>query len=291
LVGYIAARPNIAAIHTFHTSGGLLLRFPTLSDQDWDFPPSDIAAYAGIVEEGVRITGYQNFADAKQPIVDLMSPGHGVFNDWASKEFGVLAMTTEMWSHAIGEGQDALFAWNDAVLDGAGFIGWYAYDHPDLGPVELGGWDRFSTSSPPEALIRDEVERNVRWVLTFADKTPQVAIQTLVAHPGTADGVIVLEADVANVGWMATATAHAAEVLRVAEPVRVWLETDNASLEGAPPVRSLGVLPGTGGGAPSGHLLSWSLRVEDPSRPASVTVVVASEKAGTVRRSVRLPSG
>ncbi|MCJ7629314.1 MAG: M14 family metallopeptidase, partial [Longimicrobiales bacterium] len=84
LVAYITARPNIAAVHTFHTSGGLILRFPTLADQDFGFPAADIEEYRRIAEDGVAITGYQNFAVEKQAIVDLMSPGHGVFNDWAS---------------------------------------------------------------------------------------------------------------------------------------------------------------------------------------------------------------
>ncbi len=34
-----------------------------------------------------------------------------------------------------------LLAWNDAVLGGKGFVDWFAFDHPQLGPVELGGWD------------------------------------------------------------------------------------------------------------------------------------------------------
>ena len=289
LVGYIVARPNIAAIHTFHTSGGLLLRFPTLADQDWEFPRADIEAYSGIAEDGVRITGYQNFAAEKQPIVDLMSPGHGVFNDWASKVFGVLAMTTEMWGHALGEGQDALFAWNDAVLEGRGFVDWYRFEHPDLGPVELGGWDRFSTSSPPEHMIAGEVDRNVRWVLTFAEKTPQVAIQDARARAAGTDGVYDLEVTIANVGWMATATAQASEVLGIAKPVRVWVELGDASLVAGQEIVSLGVLPGARGGAPASRAVSWSVRVESASRPATVTVVVTSEKAGTVRRVVELP--
>ena len=290
LVGYIVARPNIAAIHTFHTSGGLLLRFPTLADQDWEFPRADIEAYSGIVEDGVRITGYQNFAAEKRPIVDLMSPGHGVFNDWGSKVFGVLAMTTEMWGHAMGEGQDALFAWNDAVLKGQGFIDWYDFEHPDLGPVELGGWDRFSTSSPPEHMIADEVDRNVRWVLTFAEKTPRVAIQDARVRAGGTDGVFDLDVTIANVGWIATATAQAADVLGIAKPVRAWVELGDASLVAGQEVVSLGVLPGTGGCAPATRTVSWSVRVEDASRSATVTVVVASEKAGTIRRVVELPT-
>jgi hypothetical protein len=175
-----------------------------------------------------------------------MSPGHGVFNDWASKEFGVLAITTEMWAHAMGEGQDALFEWNDDVLGGAGFIDWYPFEHPDLGTVELGGWDRWSTSSPPEHLMAAEIDRNVRWVLTFADKTPQVAIQDATIAPST--GGQRIEASVANVGWIATATDQARKILGVAEPVRVSLELVNTELVSGDAVVSLGVLPGTRGG-------------------------------------------
>ncbi len=52
----------MAAIHTFHTSGGLILRFPTLADQDGDFPRADLEAYGAIAKDGVAITGYTNFA-------------------------------------------------------------------------------------------------------------------------------------------------------------------------------------------------------------------------------------
>jgi hypothetical protein len=286
LLTYITDRPSIAAIHTFHTSGGLILRFPTLADQDWNFPSADIDAHRGIAEDGIAITGYANFADEKKAIVDLMSPGHGVFNDWASKEFGVLAITTEMWAHAMGEGQDALFAWNDDVLGGTGFIDWYPFEHPDLGMVEIGGWDRWSTSSPPERLMAAEIDRNVRWLLTFADKTPQVAIQNAVARPST--GGQSIEATVANVGWMATATDQAAEVLDIAQPVRVRLELTNAELVSGDRVISLGVLPGARGGAAEARGVAWTVRVLDETRPASATIVVVSEKAGTVRQTLEL---
>jgi hypothetical protein len=289
LVAYITARPNIAAVHTFHTSGGLILRFPTLADQSFEFPREDIEAYRGIAEDGVAITGYRNFAVEKQPIVDLMSPGHGVFNDWASKEFGVLAITTEMWAHELGQGEDALFRWNDEVLGGSGFIDWYAFDHPDLGRVELGGWDRWSTSSPPDRLIADEVRRNVDWVLTFADKTPQVAVRDLDVAPADGRaGTYRVTAAIANVGWMATATVHARDVLRTAQPVRAQLELGNAEVEGDA-VIDLGILPGTAGHAPTAQQATWTVRVADSARPMRVEVIVTSEKAGTAHRALVVP--
>jgi hypothetical protein len=269
LVAYITDRPNIAAIHTFHTSGGLILRFPTLADQDFGFPPEDIEEYRKIAEDGVALTGYLNFAVEKQSIVDLMSPGHGVFNDWASKVFGVLAMTTEMWAHAMGEGQDALYRWNDEVLGGMGFIDWHPFEHPDLGSVEMGGWDRWSTSSPPEHMIANELRRNVDWVLSFAEKTPQVA----------------------NIGWTATATVHATESLGTAKPVRVELELGNATLVEGESVIDLGTLPGTQGEDPHEKTVSWSVQTIDGADPVNITVVVSSEKGGTARRTIRVSPG
>ena len=99
-----------------------------------------------------------------------------------------------------------------------------------------------------------------------------------------------IDADVANIGWMATATDHAAEVLDIAKPVRVSLEMVNAELVSGDALVSLGVLPGTGGGAPEARAVTWTVRVRDDTRPARVTIVVESEKAGTVRRTLELSS-
>ena len=293
LVKYITSHPNIAAIHTYHTSGGLLLRFPTMAYQDWEYPRSDIADYRAVAEEGVVLTGYINYAHEKQAIVDLMNPGHGVFNDWASSVFGVFAITTEMWSHPFGDGQLAGLEWNDEMLDGEGFIDWYFFDHPQLESVELGGWDRWSTSSPPEQLIAEELDRNNQWVLSFAVKLPQVAISNAsVTEVDGEPGVFDIRATVANTGWMPTATAYAREVLQIARPVTVSAILANAELvEGQPPMHTLGTLPGARDGQTSQLEVSWRVRVTDTSAPANVSIEVRSEKAGISRVSCELSAG
>lgn len=135
--------------------------------------------------------------------------------------------------------------------------------------------------------MADEIDRNVRWVLTFAQKTPQVAILDATVTPsGTGYRV---EVSVANVGWMATATAHAAEVLGIAKPVHVRLDLVNAEVVEGDVVVSLGVLPGARGGTPEAHTVGWTVRIRDRARPARVTIVVESEKAGTGQRTLELP--
>ena len=331
LVNYITARPNIAAIHTYHTSGGLILRFPTLADQDWDFPAADLEDYRLIAADGVEATGYANYAYEKQAIVDLMNPGHGVFNDWASKEFGVLAITTEMWRNGFGQGPAARFRWNDEVLGGAGFVDWKPLENPELlevarqllestgslgGPggerggagsqqvsqiiAEIGGWDRFSVSNPPEHMIAAELERTTRWVMTFAQKVPRVQIVEATAQPVGGDDVLfAIQASIANVGWMPTSTAYASEVLGIAEPVVVEITLTNATMPADIPgrsqggqtfsSRSLGVLPGARENRPARmNQMFWNAKIVDPSRPASALIVVRSQKGGIARQRLEL---
>ena len=76
----------------------------------------------------------------------------------------------------------------------------------------------------------------------------------------------------------------------IAKPVRVRLELVNAELVSGDAVVSLGVLPGTGAGRIESRAVTWTVRVGDNTRAASATIVVESEKAGTVRRTLELSS-
>ncbi len=289
LVEYITSRPQIAAIHTFHTSGGLILRFPTLADQNWDYPVSDLEDYRAIAEDGVHLTGYDNYAYEKKAIVDLMNPGHGVFNDWASKIFGVFAITTEMWKHAMGRSRQELFDWNDRVLGGKGFIDWYPIEHPQLGEVELGGWDRWSTSSPPGNLIRPELERNIQWVLTFARKVPRIDVLSFEASRIGRSRRYKVTARVANVGWMATATEYAEEILKIAEPVTVELLAEGAQITSGDGRTDLGVLPGAREQGPAVRELGWEISLAEGTREGRITIRAQSQKGGSITRYLSLP--
>ena len=34
-----------------------------------------------------------------------------------------------------------MLAWSDEKLAGQGYVDWYPFEHPQLGPVEMGGWN------------------------------------------------------------------------------------------------------------------------------------------------------
>jgi hypothetical protein len=42
-----------------------------------------------------------------------------------------------------------IYRWNEAKLGGMAHVDWKAFDHPDLGAVEIGGWNRFHAFGNP----------------------------------------------------------------------------------------------------------------------------------------------
>ena len=116
---------------------------------------------------GSEVTGYPNisvFHDFRYHPKEVIT---GSLDDWVYEHGGVFAWTVEIWSPQRQAGiadykfidwyrehpeEDdlKLLAWNDSALQGKGFVPWYAFEHPQLGPVELGGWNTlFTWSNPP----------------------------------------------------------------------------------------------------------------------------------------------
>jgi hypothetical protein len=88
------------------------------------------------------------------------------------------------------------------VLGGKGFVPWYAFDHPQLGPVELGGWDSLYTwSNPPHALLEREVAKFPRWLVWHLLISPRLELLEASAQPLGADAWRV-RLVVHNTGWL-----------------------------------------------------------------------------------------
>src|SRR4029077_3162007 len=95
-----------------------------------------------------------------------------------------------------------LLKWNDEVLGGKGFVSWYTFDHPQLGPVELGGWDTLYTwSNPPQALLEKEIARFPAWLIWHLLISPRLTIHEASASPlGQDTWTVRLVVD--NTGWL-----------------------------------------------------------------------------------------
>ena len=64
------------------------------------------------------------------------------------------------------------------------YVDWYPFDHPQLGRVELGGWNvMYTWRNPPPGLMGAEAARNIPFVLAMGDMLPKLTIHTLQVTP------------------------------------------------------------------------------------------------------------
>lgn len=300
LVRAIASRPNICGYHAYHTSGGFLLR-PSSTKPDGKLPPTDIWVFRQIAERGTELTGYPAhsvFEDLTWDKNDVMS---GAADDWVYEHLGIFGWTTEFWDAIAAatdgrersgtdiwyvgptvEQQLAVATWSDTHAPGA-CQAWRTFDHPQLGPVEIGGVDDFAlwTNAPVGPLLRAEVEPHASWVVHQAVLSPRLEIlHTRVERMG--DDTWRIEAGLANTGWLPTHVSTWAAKHDLVLPITA--EISGAESIGGPARVRLGQLPGRShfalnglGGTPDRLLTSWIVRATEG---ATVTIEASHPRAG-----------
>lgn len=216
----VVARPNICCYFCHHTFGAVILR-PFDDQPDDNMPTKDLERYKVLGARGSELTGYRHvsvFHDFRYDPKDVTT---GSEDTWAYDHLGAYAWTTEFWSpiaragiadyhlidwfaqHPIDDDL-ALLRFNDEHLGGAGFVEWYPFEHPELGPVELGGWDpmRF-WGNPPDGWLEAEVAPHSQWELFCALTSPLLRLRSREVESlgGRSWRVGVI---VENAGWLPT---------------------------------------------------------------------------------------
>ncbi len=157
LLAAVMARPNVCGYNAFHTSGGVLLR-PSSTRPDSELPPVDIWTWTELGRRCTELTSYPVHSLYEDFTWDKSKLMSGAADDWAYDHLGVYSWTTEFWDViAVATGERAhtgiwvtgptveqelgVLRWADEHFPGEVFVDWYTFDHPQLGPIELGGWD------------------------------------------------------------------------------------------------------------------------------------------------------
>jgi murein tripeptide amidase MpaA len=218
LVEFISQHINITAAVTFHTYSGVLLR-PYSTHPDEDMPSEDLWVYQKIGLKGTEMTGYPNasvYHDFRYHPKKTMT---GAFDDWMYDERGVFAWTAELWSPQKQAGIEKykwtewwrdhpeeddlkLMDWNDNQLDGKGYIDWYEFNHPQLGQIELGGWDMFfAWRNPPPCFLENELRPFPNWLTWQAMILPYLDILE-VSVLAIAASTYRIRMVICNTGWL-----------------------------------------------------------------------------------------
>ncbi len=291
-IEFINSRRHITGVFHGHTSGGFLFRLP--STTSWDsFDMADQNLILEMSRKYETTTGQEAIPSYSNPRVHR----HGTLISWSYWDFGVVGFVPEFWG---GFGRDydedgnvseaERHRWNDVELNGGGFADWTSYDHPQLGPVEVGGWRRkFTGQNPPPHLLKGEVELYVPWMLWLAEISPRIGIQRVDVTAVEA-GVFRVRGVVANEGYLPTYITQRALRNETAVPVRVMVELHDVDLVSGASRTVLGHLLGSrdARGARDRTQAQFEYVVRITGNDPRLTVTAVSEKGGTVREEVRL---
>ena len=191
-----------------------------------------------------------------------------------------------------------LLAWSDTALEGKGHVDWYPFEHPQLGPVEIGGWDKiYAFRNPPPHLLEKEIARFPDWLLWNALTSPKLTL-THATCTLLGTGVYQIEVGVQNTGHLPSYVSKRALQRKQsrglvaeltlppgAELMAGDLRTHAGELEGRAYKQSL--VSFWTDHSPTGDRakMQWVVRAASGS---TVQVEVKHEKAGTVRASLTL---
>lgn len=322
VAAYVAAverRPNIVAHVTCHTFGGLVLTPPV--NRSERMPLADRRTYGTLAAKAAELTGYSAMsylALRGENADDDMPSAFG----WLYDQKGIYSYITEFWSpwRAAGvslegttesawlwgfhpvEDEVTFLRWNDEKLGGKGFVPWHSFDHPQLGKVEIGGWDKIGCwYNVPFDLLEKEVAPHSEWLIFHALALPQLAVRSFTAQPdGAVPGLWRVRLVVENTGWLPTnGTQQALDRQAVGEVVAELSLPAGVRFVDGTPRKALGQLAGRNEqrstttwwgyrpGTPDRELAEWLVAAPAGTK---LSVSAAHDRAGTVRAQLVLPA-
>jgi murein tripeptide amidase MpaA len=298
LTQFVAAHPNITGGVVFHTYSGVLLR-PYDDRSDEAFPAEDLWTYEKIGQKGTDVTGYPAISVYHDFRYHPKKITTGGFDTWLYDQMGVFAWTVEIWSPQRQAGIEEykfidwyrehpleddlkMLKWSDGVLDGRGYVNWYCFDHPQLGQIELGGWDRlYAFGNPPPAFLEKEVAPFAEWLVWHALISPRLELYEVSAKP-VGDDAYHVRLVVQNTGWLPTYVTKKAVESKLVRGVVCEIELpEGATLETGKLREELGQLEGRA------YKPTFSDADDATEDRAKVEWVVRSDKGGTVKLTAR----
>ena len=313
MVDFIVKHPNIGAAVSFHTHSGVILR-PMGTIADDQMTPEDLWIIKRLSEAGEKLTGYPSistFHDFKYHPKEIITGTQ----DWLYEHLGALFWTVEIWApnkEAGITGYDwvhwyrdhppeddlKLLKWSDEQCGGLAHTTLAPFRHPQLGMVEIGGWDRMNYwRNPPPHLREREAARFPAWLTQIGLALPKLELLRTEVRSLGGDSWRIRFA-VANAGYLPSyVTQRALErkvcrgvVFELHPPPGVTLQAgtlriEGAQLEGHAPKSSLlGFLP-TRQVTADRAVAEW---VVSAPRGTRIALTAVADRAGAVRTEVAL---
>jgi hypothetical protein len=244
VVEFTSAHPELFAWLNLHTFGGVLIR-PLGHGPDSKLDPFDLAVFRQVAAWVQEHTGYPTVSGYEEFLYEPDKPLHGDLSDYAYHQRGCLAYVIELWdlfarlkiarkkpfvdhyTHLSREELVGLAAWDAEYNAGRALRPWKACRHPQLGDVEVGGFDaRVGIWNPPYEMLGQVCQQNSAAFLKVVALAPELRLRARVERLG--DGLSRVTATVENLGYLPTYVLGSAKKLEFAEPLVIEAVADEA---------------------------------------------------------------
>ena len=241
VVDFVLKHPNIGAVLTMHTSGGVLL-YPPGTKHEKDGDPTDMKIYKTIGKMATKEMDYPCINIFDNFNKDQVFFPSGAFDDWCYQDQGIYAYTMELWDlkKHIGKPvdwfnkeeptiEDMMDTYNKMIKfseenDLDAFKPWTKIDHPQFGEVEVGGFNhKFLLQNCPCKFLKEEVEKATKFSLRYLLALPKLNNEDTILTK-LADNMYKVEAVIANDGYMPTYLSNEAKKLKKDESIKVTIE-------------------------------------------------------------------
>jgi len=291
VLDFATRHPNIMVWLNLHTFGGVLIR-PLGDKPDSKMNPDDLGVFEQVEAWMTEHTGYATVSGFHEFSYEPDKPLHGDLSDYAYHQRGALAYVVELWdifkqlgierskpfvdhySKFTREHMRALAAFDRDHNAGRIFGSWQKVMHPQLGEVEVNGFDpRVGIWNPPYERLAETCAGQSAAFLRVAALAPRISLTVL--RQEQLAGHTRIELRVANHGYLASYGIASAKTLPHAEPLRLSARAEGVTLL-APTeaVIEIGHLAGWGGGLHGGPSV-FSPWTRGNGHERFVTLVVA----------------
>ncbi len=262
VMDFASRHPNIMVWLNLHTFGGVLIR-PLADKPDSKMNAEDLGVFEQVEAWMTEHTGYVTVSGFHEFLYEPDKPIHGSLSNYAYQQRGALAYVVELWdlfkqlgitrkkpfvdhySKLTRTDLRALAAFDQQHNAGRIFGRWHKVQHPQLGEVEVGGFDpRVGIWNPPFERLAETCNSQSAAFLRVAALVPRVCVE--VVQQQRLEGHTRIDIRVVNRGYLGTCGPASAKALVHAEPLRLTARGDGVT-----------ILAPTEAVVPIGHLDGW----------------------------------
>lgn len=267
----IRKRKNIFAANSYHTYGGFIIKTPANVDSS-EIPLEDTMRIQTIGDTLSAKTEYSLHAGGDDFIYVPGQPLPGTFDEWYYLHLGIVALTIEYWDlwkqagmpwqKAVekyetlsSENMVRLLGWAKENLKREQYFKeWTAFEHPQLGNVEIGGFKTaFFLTNPPVQFLAAEIEKVFEASFAVSKMAPLLMLESLESRK-IDEKVTEVSLVIKNVGYFPTyGSAQALKVKIVENPkykTSLVKKTDDFRIVSGPSEDTIKHLKGFSDGSP-----------------------------------------